>query len=183
MDFAIPAQLLEVGHIHMLPFERKGKYPPMSSLQYITPTIELDSCSILTPPLLVEDWNYEKGRLRLNCKKYPYLESKLNSIQDYLISSIYVHQRILMLDRLVERQEVQDSFKKMFDGDSLNCYISTYHLFPLYEGGERVMLDDFNKKLKSGRYVRLILQLNGVSSLPGNVFRIQHQILGAYLIS
>ncbi len=68
MDLAIPAQLLEVGHIHMLPFERKGKYPPMSSLQYITPTIELDSCSILTPPLLVEDWNYEKGRLRLNCK-------------------------------------------------------------------------------------------------------------------
>ncbi len=88
-----------------------------------------------------------------------------------------------MLDRLVEREEVQDSFKKMFDGDTLNCYISTYHLFPLYECGERVMLDDFNKKLRSGRYVRLILQLNGVSSLPGNVFRIQHQILGAYLIS
>lgn len=45
------------------------------------------------------------------------------------------------------------------------------------------MLDDFNKKLKPGRFVRLILQLNGVSSLPGNVFRIQHQILGAYLIN
>ncbi len=183
MDLAIPAQLLEVENVHMLPFERKGKYPPMSSLQYITPMIELDSCSILTPPLLVEDWNTEKGRLRLNCKKYPYLESKLSAIQEYLISSIYVHQRILMLDRHVELSEVKETFKKMFDGESLNCYISTYHLFPLYENGERVMLEDFNKKLKVGRSVRLILQLNGVSSLPGNVFRIQHQILGAYLIN
>ncbi len=183
MDLAIPAQLLEVGNIHMLPFERKGKYPPMSVLQYISSMIELDSCSILTPPLLVEDWNHEKGRLRLNCKKYPYLESKLNAIQEYLISSIYVHQNILKLERKVELSEVRDSFKKMFDGDNLNCYISAYHLFPLYENGERVMLDDFNKKLRSGRLIRLILQLNGVSSLPGNIFRIQHQILGAYLIN
>ena len=183
MDLAIPAQLLEIGNIHMLPFERRGKYPPMSNLQYISSNIELDTCSILTPPLLIEDWNSEKGRLRLNCKKYPYLESKLNSIQEHLISSIYLHQRILMLDRHVELAEVKETFKKMFDGENLNCYISTYHLFPLYEKGERVMLEDFNKKLKAGRLVRLILQLNGVSSLPNNVFRIQHQILGAYLIN
>lgn len=183
MDLAIPAQLLEVGNIHMLPFERKGKYPPMAALQYITPIVELDSCSILTPPLNIEEWNSEKGRLRLNCNKYTYLTSKLNAIQDFLISSIYVHQRILLLDRHVELSEVKETFKRMFDGEILNCYISTYHLFPLYENGERVMLDDFNKKLKAGRSIRLILQLNGVSSLPGNVFRIQHQILGAYLIN
>lgn len=183
MDFAIPAQLLEVGNIHMLPFQRKGKYPPMSSLQYITPTIELDSCSILTPPLIIEDWNSEKGRLRLNCSKHSYFENKLSAIQEYLIASIHLHQKILNLERQVEKSEVKDQFKRIFEGDTLSCFISPYHLFPLYENGERVILDEFNKRLRPGRSIRLILQLNGVSSLPGNVFRIQHQILGAYLIN
>jgi hypothetical protein len=183
MDFAVPAQLLEVGNIHMLPFQRKGKYPPMSSLQYITPTIELESCSILTPPLVIEDWNSERGRLRLNCSKHTYFETKLAAIQEYLCSSIFVHQRQLNLDRIVELSDVKDQFKKIFEGNTLSCFISPYHLFPLYESGERVILDEFNRRLRPGRTIRLILQLTGVSSLSGNVFRIQHQILGAYLIS
>jgi hypothetical protein len=183
MDFAVPAQLLEVSNIHMLPFQRKGKYPPMSLLQYITPTVELENFSILTPPLLIDDWNAERGRLRLNCSKYPVFASKLSAIQEFICNSIYVHQRTLNLDRTVELGEVKDQFRKIFEGETLNCFISPYHLFPLYENGERVILDDFNKRLRSGRIIRLILQLNGVSSLSGNVFRIQHQILGAYLIT
>ena len=183
MDFAVPAQLLEISNIHMLPFQRRGKYPPMSPLQYITPNLELESFSILTPPLLIEDWNAERGRLKLNCSKHSYFETKISAIQDYIISSIYMHQKALNLDRHVEITEVKEQFKKIFEVNSLNCFISPYHLFPLYENGERVILDEFNKRLRPGKTIRLILQLNGVSSLLGNVFRIQHQILGAYLIN
>ncbi len=189
MDLAVPSQLLEINNIHMMPFTRKDKYPPIATLQYNTPQLNMKHCSILTPILKIVDWNPVKGRLRLNCEEHPYFQTKMSAIQEYLINTIHKYQSLLLFDPTVvaplefSHDEIRSVFKVIFEEPCLNCYISPHHLFPLYYQGERVGLQDFNSLLRPGTSIRLILQLNGVSHLPGNSFRIQHQILGAYIIS
>ncbi len=189
MEIAIPLEKLEIGNICMSPFQKKGKYPAMSELNYQTPFIYLENLNIMTEPLEIDEWNPIKGRLRLNCNGYNYgqlFENKMTAIQEYFISTIFSQRETISNDSLfsnLSHDDISNSFKSLCSGGYMNCYISTSHLFPLYERGERINTDTFNNVLRPGRRVRLILQLNGVSILPGNIFRIQHQILGAYIIS
>jgi hypothetical protein len=185
MDFAIPSQLLEVNNIHMNTFQKKANYPAMASLHYKTSTLSLKHCTILTPPLTIDEWNPVKGRLRLNCNEFQGFKTKLTTIQDFLVNTIYVHQQLLMNKTNLTFDEINLAFKRLFERDLLNCYISTHHLFPLYENSERVLMENFNTALQPGKKIYLILQLSGVSHLAANMntFRIQHQILGAYIVN
>lgn len=205
LDIAIPSELLEVGKIHILPFVRKGKYPPMAELQYISSQLENQfiNCTIITPPLIIDEWNSTKGRLKLNCNSIStssaidynsIFKVKLDATQEYIISSLYAHQDFLLGVKDLTHKEIDESFRRLFDGEYLTCYISPHHLFPLYSKGNRVGLEDFHSYLRSGQKVRLIIQLNGISRIPleylntisrtndNYSFRIQHQILGAYII-
>lgn len=187
MDFAIPAQLLEIGNVHLKPFHKKGNYPPLAALQYTSPTITLKHFSILTPILRIDEWNGIRGRLRLNCDDHVFFKTKFLALQEYFISTLLVHQQMLLGRSDLTRPVIDSSFKLLFDKGSLNCFNSLYHMFPLYEAGRRVPPEKFETVLKSGRHLRLILQLTGISHLVGDSgrssFRIQHQILGAYLVS
>ena len=212
LDIAIPSELFEIGKIHILPFTRKGKYPPMAELQYISPSLSNKhiNCTLMTPVLTIEEWNSFKGRLKLNCDGGSKGDSSLNSAneifkvkidatQEYLISSIFALQEMLFADSgsgstKLTHKNVDDSFKRFYDGHYLTCYISPHHLFPLYVKGNRVGLEEFHSFLKPGQKIRLILQLNGISKIPleylnsisgsndNYSFRIQHQILGAYIV-
>ena len=204
LDIAIPSQLFEIGKIHVLPFTKKGKYPPMAELQYISS--ELDNkyinCTIVTPILTIEEWNSFKGRLKLNSESASEENNtfnvKIDATQEYLISSIFTQQESLFADithpQKLTHKNIDDCFKRFYDGHFLTCYISPHHLFPLYVKGNRVGLEEFHTFLKPGQKIRLILQLNGISKIPleylnsisgsndNYSFRIQHQILGAYII-
>lgn len=186
MDFAIPSQLLEVGNVHMRPFQQKGTYPPLATLQYTSQNITLRHFTLLTPPLKIEEWNGARGRLRLNCEKHMQFRTKFYAVQEYLIGTLFVHQHMFLGRRDLSLDVVHACFKPLFADGILSCFISVYHLFPLYDvGGRRLLFEEFDAALRSGREMRLLLQLTGVSQLPGIVhpysFRIQHQILGAYL--
>ncbi len=188
MDFAIPSQLLEIGNIHMRPFQQKGSYPPLAPLQYTSQNITLKHFTLLTPPLKIEEWNAAKGRLRLNCTAHMQFKTKFYAIQEYLIGTLFVHQQMFLGRKDLSHDTVHECFKPLFADGTLSCFISLYHLFPLYDGGNRVAPEEFESALRTGREMRLLLQLTGVSqvnnrtnSLPFS-FRIQHQILGAYLL-
>jgi hypothetical protein len=187
MDFAIPSQLLEVGNVHMRPFVQKGSYPPLATLQYTASNITLKHFTLLTPPLVIEEWNGTRGRLRLNCERHPYFKTKFLALQEYLISTLFVHQQLFLSRTDLSHDTIRACFRTLFDKSTLSSFISLNHLFPLYDGGQRVEPEKFAEALKLGREIRLILQLTGISQLgnQGSVpysFRIQHQILGAYLL-
>lgn len=187
MDFAIPSQLLEVGNVHMRPFVQKGSYPPLATLQYTASNITLKHFTLLTPPLIIEEWNGTRGRLRLCCERHTFFKTKFLALQEYLISTLFVHQQLLLGRSDLSHDTIRVCFRTLFDKNTLSCFISLHHLFPLYDGGVRVPVDKFAESLTSGREIRLILQLTGISqlglanSMPYS-FRIQHQILGAYLL-
>lgn len=184
MEFAIPAQLLEVGNIHMKPFQKKSNYPPLATLQYRANNYTLKHFTLLTPPLKIESWNPVRGHLQLNCDKHQFFKTKFITIQEYLISTLFIHQTLLLGRKDLSHDTIRACFKTLFDYNMLSCFISTHYLFPLYEKGERVKAEDFVAELQPGREIRLVLQLTGVSQLQGAPysFRIQHQILGAYLV-
>lgn len=187
MDFAIPSQLLEVGNVHLRPFVQKGQYPPLAALQYKAANITLRHFTLLTPPLIIEEWNGARGRLRLNCDEHPFFKTKFLALQEYLISTIFVHQQLLLGRSDLSHDTISACFRTLFDRSTLSCFISLYHLFPLYDGGIRVPVEKFAEALTTGRQMRLILQLTGISQLANQgpvpySFRIQHQILGAYLL-
>ncbi len=187
LDIAVPSIFLDVNKIHMLSFQKKGKYPPMAELRYESSLIENKymNCTILTPELIIEDWNYMKGRLRLSCEGNSQFAAKIDAIQDYLINTIANHQELLFGEVRFMEEDIDTHFRRLYDGpigNSMTCYISPHHLFPLYEKGDRVAYDNFNSSLEVGRSIRLIIHMQGVSHLPGDIFRIQHQILGAYLV-
>ena len=186
MDFAIPAQLLEVGNIHMKPFQQKGSYPPLAQLQYTAQNITLKHLTLLTPPLKIEEWNGTRGRLRLNCDRHMQFKTKFYAMQEYLIGTLFVHQQLFLSRKDLSHETIRNCFKPLFVDGILSCFISIYHLFPLYEGGRRVSPEEFVSALKAGREMRLLLQLTGISQLASSPepysFRIQHQILGAYLL-
>ncbi len=187
MDFAIPAQLLEVGNINMKPFQKKGQFPPLAALQYTSPTITLRHFNILTPILKIEEWNGSRGRLRLNCDEHMFFKTKLCAMQEYFISTLLVHQQILLERSNFSRESIEGAFKLLYDKGILNCFNSMYHLFPLYEKGRRVPPEKFSEVLRPGRHIRLIIQMMGISHLEldggeRSSFRIQHQILGAYIV-
>jgi hypothetical protein len=189
MDFAIPTQLLEVGNVHMKPFVQKGHYPPLAVLQYTAPNITLKHFTLLTPPLVVEEWNAAKGRLRLNCDKHQFFKTKFLALQEYLIGTLFVHQQMLLGRSDLSHETIRSCFRTLFDKSILSCFISLYHHFPLFDNGQRISPENFGDALKSGREMRLILQLTGISQLSNHgsggapySFRIQHQILGAYLL-
>ncbi len=211
LDIAIPSELFELRFIHILPFTKKSKYPPIAELQYIVPQLDNKhiNCTIVTPVLTIEEWNSFKGRLKLNCGSDPANEIfkvKIDATQEYIISSLYMNQDELLgeyatkpgpgsaIENKLSRKEIEDNFKRFFDGQYLTCYISPHHLFPLYVKGNRVGLEEFHTYLRPGQKIKLILQLNGISKIPleylnsmsgtndNYSFRIQHQILGAYIV-
>ncbi len=192
LDIAVPSIFLDVNKIHMLSFQKKGKYPPMAELRYESSLIENKymNCTILTPELIIEDWNNMKGRLRLSCEGNSQFAAKIAAIQDYLINTIANHQELLFGEVRFTEEDINMNFRRLYDsacpggpgGNSMTCYISPHHLFPLYEKGDRVAYENFNSSLEVGRSIRLIIHMQGVSHLPGDIFRIQHQILGAYLV-
>jgi hypothetical protein len=187
LDIAVPSIFLDVNKIHMLSFQKKGKYPPMAELRYESSLIENKymNCTVLTPELIIEDWNCVKGRLRLSCEGNGQFAAKISAIQDYLVHTIANHQELLFGEIFFTEEDIDQHFRRLYDGpigNSMTCYISPHHLFPLYEKGDRVAYENFNSSLGIGRSIRLIIHMQGVSHLPGDIFRIQHQILGAYLV-
>ncbi len=138
---------------------------------------------MLTPPLVIDEWNASTGRLKLNCDKHPIFKTKFLALQEYLISTLFVNQGVLLGRRDLTHDTIRSCFKTLFDRGILNCFISLNHMFPLYHEGQRIPVERFGALLSSGREMRLLLQLTGITYLPGNPysFRIQHQIVGAYL--
>ena len=185
MDFAVPAQLLEIGNIHVKPFHKKGNYPPLALIQYLSPSTTLKHFTMLTPALQIEEWSSTKGRLRLNCDRSSQFKTKFLAMQEYLMGTIYVNQSVLLGRRDLTQETIRACFKTLFDRNTLSCFISLNHMFPLYVDGSRVDVAEFDRHLVAGREIRLLLQITGISYLAGNPysFRIQHQIIGAYLIN
>jgi hypothetical protein len=173
MILTIPYQGLQVGNIHLSPFQTDKYGKPLAKLSYKDSSIEFQDVSILSPPMKVLDYNPETSRLRLDLSEQSVFQNKINTLQEYLVSTFFVHQKnFLTFD--ATNEVVRGLFNFLLNGTVLCLFI--YPSFGVKkENNTQCKVSD----LQPGDIIRCIIRFTGISQLvnkSGMHLRIQHTI-------
>ena len=93
MILSIPFQTLEISNIHLTPFQSDKYGKAIAKLTYKDNSIDFQDVSILSPPLKIIDYNPENSRLRIDLTEQYNFQVKLHTLQEYLVSTFFVHQQ------------------------------------------------------------------------------------------
>jgi hypothetical protein len=180
MLLSIPYQALEIRNIHLTPFQADKYGKAVARLSYKDPSIDFQDVSILTPPLKVIDYNPENSRLRLDLSDQPNFQVKLNTLQEYLVSTFYVHQQSF----LNQKNETSDSIRQLFhfllEGSILSLYIFPTSIVKNINNSACKV-----SELVPGDIIRCVIRLQGISQIRnkyGCRLRLQHSIPSSWLI-
>ena len=180
MILSIPFQALEVGNIHLTPFQsdKYGKF--VARLSYKDPSIDFQDVSILSPPLKIIDYNPEHSRLRLDLSEQTNFQDKLNTLQEYLISTFYVHQQSFLGHKNETHDTIRQLFHFLLTGSALSLYIFPTSLVKKVDGSMVKV-----SELQPNDTIRCVIRLQGISQVRGKYgisLRLQHSIPSIWLI-
>jgi hypothetical protein len=181
MLLSIPHQALEISNIHLSPFQsdKYGKY--MARLTYKDNSIDFQDVSILSPPIKVIDYNPEKSRLKLDVSELHNFKVKLSILQEYIISTLTVHQQSFLGERNMKPDDIRNLFHFLLEEDVLSLYIFPSAVIKTNDGNMCKMAN-----IKSGDTIRCVIRLLGISQLKvkyGIRLRLQHTIPSVWLLS
>ncbi len=173
MILSIPYQGLQVGNIHLSPFQTDKYGKPLAKLSYKDSSIEFQDVTILSPPLKIIDYNPETSRLRLDVSDQSIFQVKLNTLQEYLVSTFFVHQKsFLTFD--ATNDDIRGLFNFLLNGTVLSLYI-----FPSFNIKKEDLSYAKVADLKPGDTIRCIIRFTGISQVRnknGINLRIQHTL-------
>jgi hypothetical protein len=174
MLLSIPYQALEIGNIHLTPFQADKYGKAVARLSYKDNSIDFQDVSILTPPLKVIDYNPENSRLRIDLSDQSNFQIKINTLQEYLISTFYVHQQSFLNQKNDSRDNIRDLFHFLLDNSIICLYIFPTTIIKKSDGTTSKVSD-----LVQGDYIRCIIRLQGISQVRGKYgtrLRLQHSV-------
>jgi hypothetical protein len=132
MLLAIPYQTLEVGKVHLDSFriDRKGR--PLAPLTYKDASVDLGDLTLLTPDLPVVRHDSLRPsptsprtlgaeRLVLDITAAPVFQTKLNTLQEYIAASLYLH-RMTFFGEDLTSEEVKSMLQPLLVGPHLHLY-------------------------------------------------------------
>ena len=181
MLLSIPYQALEIRNIHLTPFQADKYGKTVARLSYKDPSIDFQDVSILTPPLKVIDYNPEISRLRLDLSNQPLFQVKLNMLQEYLVSTFYIHQQSFLNQKTETIDNIRQLFHFLLEGSILSLYVFPSAIIKTNNNIVYRISD-----IVSGSTIRCIIRLQGISQIRGkygNHLRLQHSIPSSWLIS
>lgn len=181
MILTIPYQALEIGNIHLNPFQNDKYGKSIARLSYKDNSIDFQDVSILTPPLKVIDYNSESSRLRLDLSDQFNFQVKLNTLQEYLISTFVVHQQSFLGIRNESHGTIHNYFHFLLNHNILSLYAFPTNIIKKADGTISKV-----SELKSGDVIRCIIRIQGVSQLKnknGMRLRLQHSIPSIWQIT
>ena len=175
MLLTIPYQGLEVGRIHMSGFRPDMKGRLIAPLSYCDTSLEIDDFIILSPPLKIIDYDMATGRLRLDVTDQKQFAVKLMTIQQYIISTIYLH-RLSFLQEDYSNIDIQNMFQILLDGDVFSIFV--YPTTIVRESNGTV---SHIQKLKMGDRIRFPFYVHGIMLVNSTHsramrLRIQHNV-------
>jgi hypothetical protein len=179
MLLSIPYQALEIGNIHLTPFESDRYGKAIAKLAYKDSSVEFHDVSIMTPPLKVIDYNPENSRLRIDLSEEVNFQNKINTLQEYLASTFYTHQQIFLGHKNQSRESIHSLFHFLLDGTILYLYAFPTSLVRKSDGTTCNICN-----LVSGDFIRCVVRLQGVSQIQtryGNRLRLHHSISSIWL--
>ena len=181
MILSIPYQAFEVGNIHITPFQMDRFGKTIARLSYKDHSIDFQDVSILSPPLTVLDYHPETSRLRLDLSDHHMFQVKINTLHDYLISTIYVHQQSFLNQKNRSYDFVKRLFYFLLDGSVLSLFIYPTVQVKKQNGTHCTVSD-----LKKGDVIRCVIRLQGISQIvnKGELrMRLHHSVPSTWLIS
>lgn len=180
MILTVPYQAIEVSNVHLNPFQTDKYGKSIARLTYKDTSIDFYDVPILSPPLKIIDYNPENSRLRLNLDDQFQFKIKINTIQEYLISTFYVHQQSFLMNSK-SYEEIRNLFNFLLVDDILSVYI--YPTAQLKKSDDSISTIS---ELKQGDTIRFVLRLLGISQIntPRSTYlRLQHTVPSIWLLS
>jgi len=176
MLLSIPHQTFEVSHIHLSPFQIDKYGRPIARLNYKDTSADFQDVTILSPPVKVISFNPDNNRLRLDLSDQPFFQSKLHTIQEYLVNTFFIHQGDLLLNKIPQPEStIRSLFHFLLDNNILNLYIYPNTRIKLSDGTNKEL-----SKLKPGDTIRFVFRLQGITQLwrptTGLNLRFQHSV-------
>ena len=180
MLLSIPYQALEICNIHLTPFQADKYGKAVARLSYKDNSIDFQDVSILSPPIKVIDYNPENSRLRIDLSDQFNFQVKMNTLQEYLVSTFYVHQQSFLNQKNESSDSIRQLFHFLLEGSILSLYI-----FPT-----SIVKNSNNSACKvselvPGNIIRCVIRLQGISQIRGKYgshLRLQHSIPSSWLI-
>ncbi len=192
MEWTIPIQKLEVSKIQVGPLQKSLK--PLTPLSYVDGPIVFQNLNILLPPLNIKDYDTTSGKLVLSLAESPGTAAKLLALQDSLLNSVFVNQKIWFPDSNRTRDQIQSYFQSFVENTSLHLYCPIQSLEKRHSIS--IWQDNTWKKLtgtgllNKGDSIRVALRLQGISyqmnpntNLWTGRFRVQHKMNCIYCFS
>jgi hypothetical protein len=181
MILSIPYQALEVSNIHLSPFQYDKYGKAIAKLSYKDTSVDFQDVSILTPPLKIISYNSENSKLSIDLSDQYNFQIKLNTIQEYLVSTFYVHQHSFLNNNNNDSHErIRQLFHFLLDGSNLSLYIFPTSVVKKNDNTICKVSD-----LVLGDTIRCIIRLQGISHIRtkyGSRLRLQHSIPSIWII-
>lgn len=181
MLLSIPYQTLEMARIHLNMFQKDTKGRSIAHLSYKDAAVDINDLCILTPPLIVLDYNHTTSRVRFELKEQKGFEAKLASLQKYLASTFYLH-RINFLSDDYSLSEIEDLFQNLLVDGTFSAFIyATTHVYTI--DGSIIKMNT----IQPGDCIRFPICIQGIVQVEtyGKQFRlrIQHHVPAVWLVS
>jgi hypothetical protein len=181
MILSIPYQALQIGNIHLTPFQADKYGKAVARLSYKDNSLDFQDVSILSPPIKVIDYNPENSRLRIDLSDQFNFQVKLNTLQEYLVSTFYVHQQSFLNQKNESHENIRELFHFLLDTNILSLYI-----FPTANvkkaDGTICKISD----ILPGDTIRCVIRLQGITQVRGrygNRLRLHHSVPSIWQIS
>ena len=178
MELIIPAQTLEVNKINLSsfqPIDNRG-HLSLAPFHYIDHSITLKSINLLTPPLTVISHDITTGRIQLDTSEHTHFSTKMYTLQEYLLSTLFVHQQSLF-GIILTQDGLRSLFKTLIYKNKLTLFLgsSVRTLKYIKNSKEQIGL---HEQIPQGTKIRCIINLQGIALMHGNpfTFRFQHNI-------
>jgi hypothetical protein len=182
MILSIPHQTFEVSNIHLSPFQLDKYSRAIARLNYKDSSVDFQDVTILSPPVRVIDFNFDCNRLRVDLSEQRHFQTKLQTIQDYLVRTFYIHQMSFLNKMYHSEQEIRSLFNFLLDNNTLCLYIYPTTSVKLADGSSIKV-----SELKSGDYVRFVIRIQGISQIwrptTGLHLRFQHTVPSMWFLS
>ena len=174
MILSIPYQALEIGNIHLTPFQADKYGKAVARLSYKDNSIDFQDVSILSPPMKVINYNPENSRLRIDLSDQCNFQVKLSTLQEYLVSTFYAHQQSFLNQKHESYDNIRNLFHFLLDGTTLCLYIFPTSIIKRADGTICKV-----SELAPGDMIRCVIRLQGISQVRSKFsvrLRLQHSI-------
>jgi hypothetical protein len=189
MEWCIPTQTVQLDHVQLGGLVRGAK--PIVPLAYKDPDFTFPALSLLLPALPVKSYDPATGRLILSVAESAQTQSKLQTLQDMLLSAVNSQHTVWFAGQARRPQEIRAGFQPLITQGELHLYCPIYESMtqPIPVWAEGGWLSGRPRPgLLAGRTVRIALRLHGISFhlIPGTSqwsgkFRLQHKIIAVLL--